>query len=177
MTPGKRWTGREGTKSCGIGGGILPPGKGETIVEKAKALASDMGVDILLMDADMVFGKVHIETAIEHADRAFERGSNVAGTRMMEVMLYASGERQLSAAIEKMGVGRGTRRLAVVVSDSKRLVEVMRALGAKRDDGVLDGRFENLAKFGISRQAVQSVGKEKAMELVLERVAFVDILK
>ncbi len=146
-------------------------------MERAKTLASEMGVDILLMDADMVFGKVHIDTAIEHADRAFERKTNVAGTRMMEVMLYASGERQLSAAIDKMGVGKGTRRLAVVASDSECLDEVMRALSVKRDDNVLDGRLEELGKFGITKQAVRGVGKEKAMELVLERVALVDLLK
>ena len=146
-------------------------------MERAKSLASESGVDILLMDADMVFGKVHIDTAIEHADRAFERRSNVAGTRMMEIMLYSSGERQLSTAIKKMGVGRGTRRLAVVVSDAKRLDEVVMALGARRDDGVLDGRPGNLSRFGVSKKAIESVGKGKAMELVLEKVAMVDLLK
>ena len=162
---------------AGIGGGVISQGEVETAVERARSLASEWGVEILLMDADVVFGKVHIETAIEHADRAFERGKNVADARMMEVMLYASGERQLSSAIQKMGIRETTRRVAVAVSVASRLDDVIEKLGVTRDDTVLEGGAKDLRRFGINVKSVKSVGKGRGYELVLEKVALVDLTK
>ena len=165
------------SSGVGIGGGRIRPQRAARLLDESKDLAGRKGIEILIMDADMIFGRVHIESAVEHAFRAFERGKNVAVTRMMEVMLYASGERQLSAAIKKMGVGSGTVRVAVVVLDGSKLSDVMRDLEVKQDDGVLDGDPDRLSAFGISRKALESVGPEKAIDLVLEKVAAVDTLK
>ncbi len=165
---------REGT--VGIGGGGVRR-KAGSLIDRAKDLARRLDIEILLMDADFIFGRVHVETAVEHAYRAFERRTNAAATSMLEVMLYASGERQLSTAIDKLGVKSDTKRVAVVVSDDKRLDEVFKSLAVERDDTVLEGRAENLPAFGISRKTTASVGKDKAFELVLERVALVDLMK
>ena len=161
----------------GIGGGRVDQKRVKGIFEKAKNLEQRLGVEILLMDADLVFGKEHIESAVEHATRAFERDKNVASTKMMEVLLYASGERQLSTANKKMGIGPKTRDVTVVVSDYKKLDEVATTLGIKRDDSKLEGRVEMLGRFGISKKAIASVPKVKVLDLVLERVAMVDMLK
>ncbi len=161
----------------GIGGGRIDPKRVKGVFDKAKELEKGLGVEILLMDADLVFGKEHIESAVEHAIRAFERDKNVASTKMMEVLLYASGERQLSTAIKKMGIGTKTRDVAVVVSDCERLDDVVTTLGIRRDDSKLEGRVEMLGRFGISKKAIASVPKVKVLDLVLERVAMVDMLK
>jgi KEOPS complex subunit Cgi121 len=162
---------------AGIGGGRIPAGKADDLLSKSKALAAKLGIEILLMDADLILGKVHIESALEHASRAFERGRNAATTKMLEVMLYASGERQLSSAIEKMGVKAATTRVAVVVSEQSTLADVFQSLDIERDDGVLEGDVSKLANFGIAKEEIECVGKEKACDLVLERVARVDLLK
>lgn len=160
-----------------IAGGRIGRGRGEAILAEGKKLAVRLGVEILLMNADLVFGKDHVESAIEHADRAFKRGTNVATSKMMEVMLYASGERQLSTAIKKLGLKKGTTRVVLVVSDSRRVDEVLRDLKISRDDSVLEGRAEKLRAFGLSQKALGSVAKGMVLDLVLERVAFVDTLK
>lgn len=164
-------------ESFGIGGGLISGRTADSVLEEAVKIAEDLNVEILLMDADMVFGKIHIESAVEHAARAFENETNTATSRMMEVMLYASGERQLSTAIKKMGIKDKTERIAVIVSDSKKLEEVMDSLDIRRDDTVLEGKVENLPAFGITEKEISSVQKERVLDLVLERVALVDLIK
>ena len=163
--------------SFGIGGGRIDARKAESILDNAKEFAAKSGVEILLMDANLVFGRNHLESAVEHAFRAFERGTNVATAKMLEVMLYASGERQLSTAIKKLGVKGTTRCLAIVVSDQSKLDEVMERLQITKDGTVLNGNTENLISFGISREAISGTSGDKVMDLVLEKVALVDLLK
>jgi len=174
-----RAEGREVKKkaSVAICGGRITPGRSRGIVAEAKRLGDRLGIEILLMDARMVFGRVHVESAVEHAARAFKRGTNVASSMMMEVLLYASGERQLSSAIEKMGVRDGTRQVAIVVSDRMKQKTILRELGISADDSVLGARAGRLTAFGVTPKATSGVPKEKAADLALERVALVDIKK
>jgi KEOPS complex subunit Cgi121 len=162
---------------AGIGGGRISAGRADDLLSRSKALAAELGIEILLMDADVILGKIHIESALEHASRAFERGTNVASTRMLEVMLYASGERQLSSAIGKMGIMAATTRVAVVNSGRSKQAEVFESLAIERDDRVLEPDISKLAAFGIAMEEIESVGKEKACDLMLEKVARVDLMK
>jgi len=65
-------------------------------------------------DAAYVADRGHLEAAVEHATRAFERGANVASDRAVEILLYAAGRRQIRQALE-MGVGEGEQDVVVVV--------------------------------------------------------------
>jgi KEOPS complex subunit Cgi121 len=65
-------------------------------------------------DAAYVADRGHLEAAVEHATRAFERGENVASDRAVEILLYAAGRRQIRQALE-MGVGEGDQDVVVVV--------------------------------------------------------------
>ncbi|WP_327050669.1 KEOPS complex subunit Cgi121 [Halomicrococcus gelatinilyticus] len=65
-------------------------------------------------DARYVTGRAHLEAAVEHASRAFERGENVARDRAVEILLYAAGRRQIDQALA-MGVGEGEQPVVVVV--------------------------------------------------------------
>lgn len=146
-------------------------------VERLRSAASGLGLDVQAFDADMVFGRDHIASALEHARRAFERGTNVASSLMMEVLVYAAGERQISTALDKMGVKEGKDGvviLAVGEGDVDRLLEELRL---RRDDSLIDGKAEMLAVFGITERELETVPDDRVMDLVLEKVAMVDILK
>lgn len=148
----------------------------EAFVAALKAEAEARGVRAQAFDADMVFGEDHLLSAWEHAERALQRGTNVAADPMVEVLLYAAGERQIDKAIEKMGVkaGRGRVVLLIVGGEGKGLME---ALGLERDDAAVVGERSKLAAFGISEEELATVPPEQAFDLVLERVALVDLLK
>lgn len=73
------------------------------------------GTTIQAFDASYLADRRHLERAVELADRAIDRGENVARDRAVEILLYAAGRRQIDRALE-MGVGEGENR-AVVLAD------------------------------------------------------------
>ncbi|MFB6071705.1 MAG: KEOPS complex subunit Cgi121 [Halobacterium sp.] len=77
-------------------------------------VGDEYGCAVQAFDADYVADRAHLEAAVEHANRAFERGENVASDRAVEVLLYAAGRRQIRRALE-MGVGEGESEVVVVV--------------------------------------------------------------
>jgi KEOPS complex subunit Cgi121 len=130
----------------------------------------------LAMDAEMVCGKEHLASAVEHAMRAFHRGTSSANNIMMETMLYASGERQISKARDKMGVKPGGRSVALVLFGADPST-VLQITGLERDDTVLEASEEKLLAFGIGRRELDMMPEDQRADLVLERVAFVEVLK
>jgi tRNA threonylcarbamoyladenosine modification (KEOPS) complex Cgi121 subunit len=101
---------------------------------------------------------------------------NACNNITMECLLYVSGERQISKAQEKMGMKIGTERVALVLFGPL-IEDVLQMLGLTRDDSVLDASVEKALRFGVEQREIDALGPERASDLVLERVAFVDILK
>jgi tRNA threonylcarbamoyladenosine modification (KEOPS) complex Cgi121 subunit len=101
----------------------------------------------------------------------------------MEILLYASGERQLKLAIPKVGVKNGKSNIAFVfVKDTEALDDssvqkLLKKLSLDRDDTVLDGEVDTLRRFGLDERQIKTVTKAKYGDLILEKVAMVDIIK
>ncbi len=129
------------------------------------------------LDADKILGKEHVHSAIEHAQRAFERKKNISSTLAMEILIYAAGEPQISNALAKIGLKDGCERIAMVVDGKLDIEGLLAHLNLKRDDEVLEFKEFKLKEFGISENEISTVGKEKLKDLVLERVAMVDVSK
>lgn len=149
----------------------------EETLKKLKEFCEEGRCEGQMFNADLVFGKSHILSAYDHAKRAFDQKTNSSTSLVNETLLYASGERQISSAIEKMGIGEGKGRFCIVLvgnCDPDKLVEL---LNLERDDSVLDGDVEKLTTFGITEKEIETVPKEKVFDLVLEIVAMVDLLK
>jgi KEOPS complex subunit Cgi121 len=141
------------------------------------AKVQSLSCEVLPMDADVVCGKTHLEAAFIHAKRAMEQGTNASATLSMETMLFASGERQISKAKEKMGVKDGMTRFALVLFDCDDPLQILTKLELAKDDQVLLPSKEKIIGFGIEKNELESVSEWQAEDLVLERVAFVEILK
>jgi tRNA threonylcarbamoyladenosine modification (KEOPS) complex Cgi121 subunit len=92
----------------------------------------------------------------------------------METLLYASGERQLSAAIKKMSVSDQTEELVVAQLSGGPLepLEAWRELG-----DTTDLTADRLLRFGVTKTELSTIGERSPLDLVLEKVAAVDILK
>jgi len=139
-------------------------------------LKSVKGGQVLALDAAMVCGREHLESAVEHARRALARGSNSSNNIMMETMLYASGERQISKAQEKMSIKAGSDGVALVLFGAHK-DEVLQIIGLDEDESVLACSERKLGRFGIGPKELEAVPLAKAVDLVLERVAFVEVMK
>ena len=79
-----------------------------------------------------------------------------------------------------MGLREGVRKLgAVVISVHGKNIhqDLPQRLGLERDDKVLDGSGDVLKAFGIGPEAKKGVPKDKWGDLVLEKVALLDLEK
>ena len=150
-------------------------GRAPAFMDSVLKPAAASGVQVMVARADMIFGKDHVRSALYHAKRAIREGSNSSDSLAMEVLLYTSGERQLSSAIKKMSVDGRTKEVVIAQLSAGTLARdrSWRELGDLPDDVTP----ERLIEFGVSRQELETLVPERAVELILEKVASVDILK
>ncbi len=139
---------------------------------------------IQVVNADFVYGKDHLFSAVEHTIRSFKNRMNSLKSLSLEMLLYASGERQIQKAIEKIGIKKGNQKIAFIfikannrkISDDE-VEHVLSSLNLKRDDKVLEGDVDTLKRFGITEDELSTIPESKYGDLLLEKVALVDIVK
>jgi len=149
-------------------------GHAKTIMDKILATIPSSEVQVLVARSDAIFGFDHLRSALYHARRAMEDGTNSSDSLAMETLLYASGERQLGTAIKKMSVDSQTEELVVAQlaghpiepEEDWRKLDVATGLAAGR-----------LLRFGLTETELATIGNRSPLELVLEKIAAVDILK
>jgi len=152
----------------------------DDFLDKIRDFSDKNNVSIQVFNADLIYGEKHLISAYEHAERAMEQKTNTTNSLEMEILLYAAGERQLKLAIPKMGVKKGKSNLAIVVVKSKsdKIIDnLLSEFNLKRDDKVLEGDENTLKKFGLNQKEINTVTKAKYQNLILEKVALVDIIK
>ena len=148
------------------------------LLSAIKDLQSRHGCIVQALDADKVVSERHIYFAAEKALAAFSEKRNIAKDRGMEIMRYASGERQIERALS-MGISDGTKRIALVLActgsqcrwpDASELSRLIEPDGA----GCSFSAKAVEEAFNISSEELQSVGEARIEDLVIERVALVD---
>lgn len=152
-----------------------------SFVEVLRGISERTGCRIVCLDADCIAGARHAEAAVRHAMRAVNRGDAISNTLEMEVLLYAGGTRQCSQAA-RFGVHRGLNRLYIcLVPPSGEAVAALSHVMNFEDTGweTLDEekvrRLSSL--FSITPEEVQAVGLERFRDLVVERVALLDVYR
>ena len=154
----------------------------EEFIKKLKRFGEKKGMACQIMDASKVYGREHVISAVEHAVRAFRNETNSCRTLDLEILLYASGKRQIKDAIDFMGAGDSGEFVFVAVSSSgeneyKSVVDFLEEEGFEIDDEIIRGNEETLKRFGITEGEIKSVDKSMYGDLILEKVAIVDIIK
>lgn len=153
----------------------------DSFLKQIGSFAQKYNIVIQAFNSDVIYGINHLNSAFEHAIRATDRKTNTTKSLEMEILLYASGERQLKNAIPKMGVRKGKANIAILFANGKisdkMINEMLNQLALIRDDKVLDGDENTLKNFGITKNEIETVTKDKYGHLILEKVAKVDIIK
>ena len=153
----------------------------DEFLKKLDGISNENNITIQVFDAEVIYGENHLVSAVEHAMRAMDRKTNTTNSLSMEILLYASGERQLKIAIPKMGVKKGQENIAFVFIQKgltdHLIIDILKQLSLDRDDEVLQGSIDKLKKFGISKNEINTVAKSKYGDLILEKIAMVDIIK
>ena len=141
---------------------------------------------VQFLNAELVATWQHLYFAVLNALMAFRNKSNTSKSVAMEIMLYASAQRQIRKAIELIGVKRDTLNIAVVIVGENSgkvqavLSEVSKLIGAEPDEEVLkmsENKMQSVCRaFDITEKELGTVMKENNLEqavvdLVIERMA------
>lgn len=158
----------------------------DTVLSELDAVAAAHDVTVQAFDARYVVDRRHLARAVELADRAFDRGENVARERGVELLLYAAGRRQIDDALE-MGVSEGRLPVAVVVTATgdapDRETAAAAALRERLDldtdptetlDSTADDRVRDF--FDVTAAELDAVDGDLS-DLIAERVALLDVKK
>ena len=149
----------------------------ETVVRTATEWASSRGAEVSLLDARAVFGRDHLESAALHAIRARDARTMSSRSVAMETLLYAAGARQVQDAIRSVGLRPDTKAIGVVLFGSAKVDDLIHDMGWSREDGVLDAEGKSLERVGISDRKAKTVSDRQRADLVLEKVALLDVEK
>jgi len=153
----------------------------DNFLKEIEIFAKNKNLVIQVFDADMIYSKNHLISAYDHAVRSINRKKNSTNSLEKEILLYASGERQLKIAIPKMGIKKGKSNIAFIFINNqmsdKTIKDFLKFFSLSRNDDVLIGDINTLKKFGITKNEIETVTKEKFESLILEKVALVDIIK
>ena len=147
---------------------------------------ADPNVEIQFFDAQLVATWQHLYFAVLDALTVFANRDNIAKDLAMEIMLYASAQRQIRKATELVGISRASSRIAVLVIGTtvgivqSALAEILKHIDGQRDDTVLELSPEKVQiikkAFGISEIELETVLKTDKLnstltDLVIERMA------
>jgi KEOPS complex subunit Cgi121 len=130
---------------------------------------------IQLLNANGIAGKVHIIHATKHAIIAFERNENIAKDLGLEICVRASGQRQISKALDILGIKEGLMKIcAVAVGCNKIVLAELENIIGKKDNTILKPDYETLKElYKISDLELETLGSisnimiEKTTSIIL----------
>jgi len=160
----------------------------EVFVQQLGVFSAQEHLVIQAFDARVIYSKEHVISAVNHAKRAFAQKTNATNTLALEILLYAAGERQIQKAIKKTGVKKGKQRIVFVLTNksytsTKKKIDpaVIHRFSdlfqLSLDESVIKGNSATLKRFGITQKELSTLPEEKCGDLILEKVALVDIIK
>jgi tRNA threonylcarbamoyladenosine modification (KEOPS) complex Cgi121 subunit len=85
------------------------------LIELAQKVASEFNATIQLVDAKNIVSPNHLLFATIHALTAFDRGTGRASTLGMEILRFAAAQRQISQALNLLGLSESTKHIGGVI--------------------------------------------------------------
>jgi KEOPS complex subunit Cgi121 len=167
--------------SCGIRAAVFDVADCEPFLHALRTIASDTGTTIICFNADNMAGRRHAETALRYALRSRDTGTLIANSVEMEALLYASGSRQCSVA-SSFGVQTGLNRAYIGCCPATEevwaaLVPLVRFVDGDWEDIDSERRARLRELFSISDEEIAAVGESRFADLILERVALLEVYR
>lgn len=138
------------------------------------------GCRIVCFNRGMMAGKRHVESAVSHALRSFDSGNAIARRLEVEALLYAAGTRQ-TGLIGPFGIRTGENECYLcIIPASDRVFSGLEPLVGGHIDEDWEGmdplKEDRLVRFfGITPAEIRICGREKIVDLILERVALLAV--
>lgn len=159
----------------------------DIFIRNLSEFSNEEDLVVQVFDATAIYSKDHLLSATIHARRAFQQGTNSTESLALEILLYAAGERQIEKAIRKIGVQKGTQQMVFLLTNtcSKKKITIdktvkkrlLRKFELTPEKKTCKGNRETLKRFGITDRELSTIPKDCFGEIILEKVALVDIIK
>jgi KEOPS complex subunit Cgi121 len=156
-------------------GGDPPPV--ETALDRVASVERRHSVRVHFVDAKVVCGPAHLASALLHARRSHERGRPRARDPKVELMLYLTGRRQITRALEAAGISKATHHVGFALEGEAQAAEeatvnLLHELDLSRSDEALTASEAKARALGVRGDAEHEQGWEA---LALEVVALLDL--
>jgi tRNA threonylcarbamoyladenosine modification (KEOPS) complex Cgi121 subunit len=113
------------------------------LIQTLERKSSD--VVIQLLDGNRVLGRDHILFAVLNALKGKKNNKMISENLPMEILVYASAQRQINKSIEISGVRKNSRRIVLVaLSNSEKNLHNLLELISKMQDLSIDNSLFNL---------------------------------
>jgi len=147
----------------------------EGFLAALRDVGDEYGVLVQAFDARYVADETHLQTALDHAKRAMDRGENVADDLAVEVLCYAAGRRQIEAAMT-MGLDEGVQSV-IVLLDGEQEDAAAAAVGDLIEPGPVTPDEDRLTTYFEITPGERRATTADLAALVHERVALLDVEK
>lgn len=129
---------------------------------------------IQLLNADGIAGTEHILHATLHAIKAFERNENIANDLGLEICVRASTQRQISKALDILGIKNGDMNIcAVIVNGYQNTLHKLEEIIEFRDDKVLRSDDNVIQRvYGITPIEIKTFGSVSRILMGENSVAY-----
>jgi KEOPS complex subunit Cgi121 len=148
-------------------------------LEIIQGIARLHSLHIVCFDADKMAGQAHAKAAIQHSQRSFFSGKPISNSFEMEALLFAAGTRQCQVAAS-FGIKEGENTMFIcsypvnehVWPDLSRHMHFVDEMG---DDMTPQKEERLVSLFNITQGELEVVGRDRIIDLILERIALLYI--
>jgi KEOPS complex subunit Cgi121 len=152
----------------------------EEFLQKLRTLGKKNQCTIICFNQHTMAGIEHVKTALQFALRSFSSKSPISRSIEVEALLYAAGTRQ-TGFISSFGIQTGENECYLCILPPKEklqmvLAECMKFVDTEMWENLSLKKRNDLKKiFGITETEIKVTGKDRIVDLVLERVALLNI--
>jgi KEOPS complex subunit Cgi121 len=149
----------------------------KSLMTQIKDICNEMGsgCTIQLLRADGIAGHDHVMQATIQAIKSFGRDENIAKDPGLEICVRASAQRQISLALEILGIKEGNMGVCAVALNCEKDVfnKLEKILGCKNDDVLHPDESMLKEIYGISDDEIETFGSLK--RILIERTALLTV--
>jgi len=153
----------------------------DAFLQIIQEIARLYSIHIVCFDADKMAGQDHVESAIQHALRSFLSAKPISNSFEMEALLFAAGSRQCNAAT-LFGIHTGKNTMFVCICPVKEkvwgdLAHHMHFVPEKKDVLTPEKVKRLMTLFDITQNELELVGLYRLKDLILERIALLEVIR
>jgi len=172
-------------EDCGIYPVVCDVDDERKFLKSLNKVGARFGTTIVCFNADLMAGSEHVRSALAHAARTWDEGTQISRSLAMEALLYAGGTRQCLEAT-RFGIhpGHNSSHLCLCPDSVEALAELKAQgmiaplpAGESLEEISSEKTTRLMDCFGITPEEIAVVGEERFSELVLERVALLEVHK